>query len=141
MLASVTRETWKSSTPADAPGFDTELTGSPVVALMMSTSSPMPPNTAVPAVMVSVGCPSVVEFTTLTAEMVQQQAQQPARSSESPPAQFSAYVAFVQRALLIWPCRAWLMGVLLLRGAADEGVGGVASIIRARAVARSPLAA
>ena len=90
MLATVTREIWKSSTPADGPGFDTELIGSPVVALMMSTSSPMPPNAPGPAAMVSVGCPSVVEFTTLTAEMVDSRRRTPTRISASPPAQFSA---------------------------------------------------
>ena len=80
-------------TPAGTPDVvDTERTGSPVVALTVSTSSPSPPNTAGPAVMVSAGCPSVVEFATVTSGMVDSRRRTPARISGSPPAQFSASV-------------------------------------------------
>src|ERR1700677_1666511 len=55
MSASVTWETRQVSTAVGTPGaVDTILTGSPVVALTVSTSSPEPPNTAGPAVIVSV---------------------------------------------------------------------------------------
>jgi hypothetical protein len=89
-------------TAAGAPDVvDTELTGSPVMALTVSTSLPSPPNTAGPAVIVSVGCSPVAEFATVSSGMVDSTRMTPARISGSPPAQFSASVSFTQPELFI----------------------------------------
>jgi hypothetical protein len=85
MSASVTREIWKVSTDVRIPlPVTAELTGIPVRALIVSTCSPSPPNTAGPAVMVSVGCPPVVESATVTSGMVDTRRRTPSRISGSP---------------------------------------------------------
>jgi hypothetical protein len=69
MSAIVTRETRKVCTEDGTfPGAGiAERIGIPVWASILSTCSAPPPKSAGPAVRVSEGCPSVVEFVTVTA--------------------------------------------------------------------------
>src|SRR5690348_10603468 len=98
MPASVTRETWKVCTDDrtfPAAGISA-LIGMPVLALIVSTSLPAPPNTSGPAVRVSAGCPPAVDFATATPGMVDSRRRTPSLTCGSPPPALSASTLLFQ---------------------------------------------
>jgi hypothetical protein len=96
MLASVTLETWKVSTDDGTFPWaaNTDFIGIPVLALIVSTCGAPPPNSADPAVRVSVGCPPAVESATVTWGIVASRRSTPARTCGLPAPSVSASTLF-----------------------------------------------
>lgn len=77
-----------------------------MLALIVSTYSVMPAKSAVPAVRVSVGCPSVVEFLTVTSGTVDRRRSTPTGTCGVPAPSVSASAQLPQTYLSRSSCRA-----------------------------------